>query len=149
MFTGDQEKVRKVNRSLILNTLRLHAPVSRAQVANITGLTRGTVSNIVNSLIEEGLVVSNDLILAELLPPLLVRRQSKLVSLLRELPRLKLAIDWEGLVADQTSCLRNGINKVGIPDLIIAQNARQHQVALFTGDKHFRLLAGHVGLQLF
>ncbi len=61
MFTGDQEKVRKVNRSLILNTLRLHAPVSRAQVANITGLTRGTVSNIVNSLIEEGLVLEDQL----------------------------------------------------------------------------------------
>lgn len=61
MFTGDQEKVRKVNRSLILNTLRLHAPVSRAQVANITGLTRGTVSNIVNSLIEEGLVFEDQL----------------------------------------------------------------------------------------
>jgi glucokinase-like ROK family protein len=56
MITGDQEKVRKVNRSLVLNTLRLHAPVSRAQVANITGLTRGTVSNIINVLIEDGLV---------------------------------------------------------------------------------------------
>jgi glucokinase-like ROK family protein len=56
MITGDQEKVRKVNRSLVLNTLRLTAPVSRAQVANITGLTRGTVSNIINVLIEDGLV---------------------------------------------------------------------------------------------
>ncbi len=61
MLTGDQEKVRKVNRSLILNTLRLHAPTSRAQVANITGLTRGTVSNIVNVLIEDGLVFEDKL----------------------------------------------------------------------------------------
>jgi len=61
MLTGDQEKVRKVNRSLILNTLRLHAPASRAQVANITGLTRGTVSNIVNVLIEDGLVFEDKL----------------------------------------------------------------------------------------
>jgi glucokinase-like ROK family protein len=61
MLTGDQEKVRKVNRSLILNTLRLHAPVSRAQVAAITGLTRGTVSNIVNVLIEDGLVFEDKL----------------------------------------------------------------------------------------
>jgi len=56
MITGDQEKVRKVNRSLVLNTLRLHAPISRAQVANITGLTRGTVSNIINVLIDDGFV---------------------------------------------------------------------------------------------
>lgn len=61
MLTGDQEKVRKVNRSLVLNTLRLHAPTSRAQVANVTGLTRGTVSNIVNVLIEEGLVFEDKL----------------------------------------------------------------------------------------
>lgn len=61
MLTGDQEKVRKVNRSLILNTLRLHAPTSRAQVAAITGLTRGTVSNIVNVLIEDGLIFEDKL----------------------------------------------------------------------------------------
>ncbi|MBI5952208.1 MAG: ROK family transcriptional regulator [Chloroflexi bacterium] len=61
MLTGDQEKVRKVNRSLVLNTLRLHAPVSRAQVADITGLTRGTVSNIVTDLIADGLVFEDKL----------------------------------------------------------------------------------------
>lgn len=42
-----------------MNTLRLHAPISRARVANLTGLNRGTVSNIVNALIEEGLVSEN------------------------------------------------------------------------------------------
>jgi glucokinase-like ROK family protein len=59
MLTGDQEKVRKINKSVVMNTLRLHAPVSRARVANLTGLNRGTVSNIVNALIEEGLVSEN------------------------------------------------------------------------------------------
>ncbi len=62
MITGDQEKVRKINRSLVLNTLRLHSPVSRAQVADITGLTRGTVSNIVNVLIDDGLVCEDSLL---------------------------------------------------------------------------------------
>jgi hypothetical protein len=56
MLTGDQDKVRKINKSIVLNTLRLHAPISRARVANLTGLNRSTVSNIVNVLIEEGLV---------------------------------------------------------------------------------------------
>src|SRR5271157_409438 len=59
MLTGDQEKVRKINKSIVMNTLRLHAPVSRARIANLTGLNRGTVSNIVNVLIEEGLVSEN------------------------------------------------------------------------------------------
>jgi glucokinase-like ROK family protein len=56
MLTGDQDKVRRINKSIVLNTLRLHAPISRARVANLTGLNRSTVSNIVNVLIEEGLV---------------------------------------------------------------------------------------------
>lgn len=60
MLTGNQEKVRKVNKSIVLNMLRLHAPISRAQVANLTGLNRGTVSNIVNVLIDEGLVFENE-----------------------------------------------------------------------------------------
>lgn len=60
MLTGNQEKVRKVNKSIVLNMLRLHAPISRAQVANLTGLNRGTVSNIVNVLIDEGLVFEDE-----------------------------------------------------------------------------------------
>jgi predicted ArsR family transcriptional regulator len=61
MLTGDQEKVRKINKSIVLDTLRLHAPISRARVANLTGLNRGTVSNIINALIDEGLVTENEL----------------------------------------------------------------------------------------
>jgi glucokinase-like ROK family protein len=60
MITGDQDKVRKINKSIVMNTLRLHAPISRARVANLTGLNRGTVSNIIHVLIEEGLVSEND-----------------------------------------------------------------------------------------
>jgi glucokinase-like ROK family protein len=60
MLTGDQEKVRKINKSIILNMLRIHAPISRARLANLTGLNRGTVSNIVNVLLEEGLVFENE-----------------------------------------------------------------------------------------
>ena len=56
MLTGDQDKVRKINKSIVLNTLRLHAPISRARVANLTGLNRSTVSNIVNVLIDDGLI---------------------------------------------------------------------------------------------
>jgi glucokinase-like ROK family protein len=60
MLTGNQDKVRKINKSIVMNTLRLHAPISRARIANLTGLNRSTVSNIVNALIEEGLVSENE-----------------------------------------------------------------------------------------
>ena len=58
--TADQESIRKVNTSLVLNALRLHAPISRAELANITKLNRSTISNIVNILIEDGLVLELD-----------------------------------------------------------------------------------------
>jgi glucokinase-like ROK family protein len=43
-----------------MNTLRLHAPISRARIANLTGLNKSTVSNIVNVLIDDGLVSENE-----------------------------------------------------------------------------------------
>lgn len=99
-------------------------------------------------LIDEGLVAINDLILAELMPPIALRRLHKLATLLEQLPKLSLNIDWSGITELQLICLRNGINKVGIPDLIIAQNAMQHSTPLLTTDKHFHLLAKHVSLTL-
>ena len=58
--TADQESIRKVNTSIVLNVLRLYAPVSRAELAAKTNLNRSTVSNIINALIDEGLVLELD-----------------------------------------------------------------------------------------
>jgi len=58
--TADQESIRKVNTSIVLNVLRLYAPVSRAELAAKTKLNRSTVSNIVNALIDEGLVLESE-----------------------------------------------------------------------------------------
>ena len=102
----------------------------------------------VDWLIEEGLVVINDLILAELSPALLVRGERKLVRLLRDIECLPLTLDWDEIIRFQVICLRNGINKVGIPDLIIAQHAIQNNLSLFSLDKHFPLLSKHIPLNL-
>ena len=102
----------------------------------------------VDWLIEEGLVVTNDLILAELTPPLLVRGERKLVNLLRDIERLPLTLDWDGIIRMQVTCLRHGIKKVGIPDAIIAQHAMQNNLSLFSLDKHFQWLSRHVPLNL-
>lgn len=99
-------------------------------------------------LIEEDMVVTNDLILAELTPALLIRGERKLVGLLSQIERSPLAIDWNGIIDMRVTCLRNGINKVGIPDLIVAQQAMQRNLLLFSLDKHFRLLGSHVPLNL-
>ncbi|GIP33859.1 ROK family transcriptional regulator [Paenibacillus sp. J2TS4] len=55
--TGDQHLVKEINRSIVLETIRRHSPLSRAQTSALTGLHKGTVSSLVNELIESGLVV--------------------------------------------------------------------------------------------
>jgi predicted nucleic acid-binding protein len=92
-------------------------------------------------LIEENLLAINDLILAELVPYLRIKRQRKLLLLLQEIRRIPLKIDWEEIVEMQIKCIRTGINKVGIPDLLIAQNAIQNKLVLYSLDKHFSLMA--------
>lgn len=99
-------------------------------------------------LIEENLVVVNDLILAELIPALHLRRQLKLISLMREIICPPLEMDWDNLIQMQIACLKHGISKVGIPDLMIAQHAIQNRLELYTRDKHFTLIAQHVPLTL-
>ena len=103
----------------------------------------------VDWLIEEGTIVTNDLILAELTPPLLIRGERKLVGVLQTVEKIPLAVDWEGIIHMQVTCLRNGINKVGIPDLIIAQQAIQNELELLSLDKHFALMRKCIPLQLY
>ncbi len=53
---GDQALVRRINLSVILQELRNHAPLSRAALAERTGLNKTTVSSLVNELIEQQFV---------------------------------------------------------------------------------------------
>jgi predicted nucleic acid-binding protein len=100
-------------------------------------------------LIEENLIVTNDLVLAELIPPLTIRNEKKLIALLREIKRQPIHINWDEIIHTQIICLKNGINGVGIPDLVIAQNAIQGRLKLLSNDKHFSLIAKHTALELF
>ena len=52
----DQRLARKYNSATILDHLRLHAPISRAGLAKYTGLTRSSVSRIVDQLLSANLV---------------------------------------------------------------------------------------------
>jgi predicted nucleic acid-binding protein len=105
-------------------------------------------TEIVDLLIEENNIFTNDLILAELLPALQVRREKRLISLLRQIKQHPVEIDWQDIIAMQFTCMRNGINGVGIPDLIVAQNAIQNGLYLLTSDKHFELLSRYLPLAI-
>jgi predicted nucleic acid-binding protein len=99
-------------------------------------------------LIDENLVVINDLILAELVPFLEIRKQRKPVYLLRHIGKLPLDIDWDQIVEFQVECLKSGINGIGIPDLILAQNAKQNGCQIYSLDNHFKLMKDVLELEL-
>jgi len=108
----------------------------------------GNNSEKLDFLIDENLIVINDLILAELTPPLRVRNQRKIVKLLYNINKLELSINWNQLIEFQFKCLKNGLNGIGIPDLIVAQNAKQNHCEIYSLDSHFKLMKDILRLQL-
>ncbi len=91
-------------------------------------------------LIDENPTVTNDIILAELIPYLKVKKQTKVVRLLHEVNKVPLNIRLKGIIEFQVKCLKAGANGAGIPDLIIAQTSKQNDCRVYSLDKHFRLL---------
>lgn len=100
----------------------------------------GERSEELDYLIDNNLIYINDLILTELIPSLKLQHQSSLIAALKEVTKLPLSIHWQQIQELQLSCLKNGINGIGIPDLIIAQNAMQNVCFIFSLDKHFSLM---------
>ena len=103
----------------------------------------------VDFLIEKNGVVINDLILTELTPFLKLKKQHKLVKLLHTINNAAIDIKWGQLVELQYKCLINGLNGVGIPDLIICQNAMQHNCKVYSLDKHFSKMSKFLGFKVF
>ncbi len=100
----------------------------------------GKYSEKLDFLIDENLIVTNDLIMAELIPFLRMRNQQKIIDLLRNIKNLDLLINWEQIIEYQYECLKNGLNGIGIPYLIIAQNAKQNDCEVYSLDNHFNLM---------
>ncbi len=108
----------------------------------------GNNSGDLDFLVDENLIVINDIILAELIPYLKIKKQTNVIKLLQEIDRIPLDIRWDEIIEYQVKCLRGGANGVGIPDLIIAQSARQNNCKVYSLDKHFRLLNQVLKVQL-
>jgi len=99
-------------------------------------------------LIEEDLACINELILTELSPALRLKNETEILEGLQAVSMISLNIDWEIVRDYQLINLKNGINKVGIPDLIILQQIIDEKITLFSFDKHFRLMQSHLNFDL-
>lgn len=56
----DQELMRKKNRMLVFNSIQQHHPISRTDIARLSGMSAATVGRVVADLIELGLVKETD-----------------------------------------------------------------------------------------
>ncbi len=109
----------------------------------------GACTEKLDFLIDENLIVTNELILSELVPFLKIRKQEKLISLLNIITTNHINIFRDHIIEYQYSCLKSGVHGVGIPDLIIAQNAKQNGCSMYSLDKHFILMQPVIGFDLF
>jgi len=108
----------------------------------------GRKSEKLDYIIDENIVVTNDLILAELVPFLRIRNQRKIIRLMEVIGKLSMNIIWDEIIEYQYICLKKGINGIGLPDLIIAQNAKQHHAEIYTLDRHFTMMKSVLELKL-
>ncbi|HUX60497.1 MAG TPA: PIN domain-containing protein, partial [Ignavibacteriaceae bacterium] len=102
-----------------------------------------------NELIDSNNLCINNLILAELLPSINHKKETDLKELILTIEKIDMLIDWHQIIIMQTTNLKNGINEVGISDLIIAQNAIENNIELYAIDKHFALMSEVHELKLF
>jgi len=109
---------------------------------------KGNDSSKLDFLINEDLVVINDLILAELVPFLKIRNQREIIRLLMNIKKLNISINWDQIIEFQFNCLKNGLNGIGIPDLILVQNAKQNRSEIYSLDSHFSLMKEILDLQI-
>lgn len=100
-------------------------------------------------LIEEELACINELIFTEIAPLLMKKNEENLLESLKAVEMIPMNIDWEIIRRYRLMNLKNGINKVGIPDLIILQQVINEKISLFTVDKQFTLMQNHLHFNLF
>src|SRR5579863_3411748 len=58
--SADRFLIRNINQSILLNLIRIHAPISRPQLATLSGLSQVTVIKITNNLIDRRLILENE-----------------------------------------------------------------------------------------
>lgn len=101
-----------------------------------------------DQIIEEDLACINELILTELAPSLSLKNETELLEGLQAIRMIPMNIDWEIVRDYQVMNLKNGINKVGITDMIILQQVIDQKITLYSFDKHFKLIQNQLNFEL-
>jgi len=103
----------------------------------------------IDDLIDDYRICINDIILTELLPSIMHRKEFLLANLLKSINKYDMNINWQELQHYQLLNIKNGNNKVPITDILITQNCIQNNLEILTADKHFIKMAEYLPLQIF
>jgi predicted nucleic acid-binding protein len=101
----------------------------------------------VSELLENNTAFINKIILAELLPSARLKNEKDFIECLSGIEVIDLNIDWNEIIEIQFQSIKNGINKLGLLDIVIAQNAKQNNLGLFTINRHMILLCQLIGVE--
>jgi predicted nucleic acid-binding protein len=97
--------------------------------------------------LENNTAFINKIILAELLPSARFKNEKDFIECLSGIEVIDLNIDWDEIIEIQFQSIKNGINKLCLLDIVIAQNAKQNNLGLFTMDRHMILLCQLLGVE--
>jgi len=103
----------------------------------------------INELIDRNVICTNDIILTELLPSIIHKKEHKLAELLNCINKYTLNIDWQEIRNMQLLNIKHGNNNIGVSDIIIAQNSIQNDLAIAVHDKHFAAMARYIPIKLY
>jgi len=101
-----------------------------------------------SNLILTNTICTNDIVLSELLPSIIYRREDQLADLLDSLNKYRLTVDWQEVRDIQLLNIKHGNNNIGVADIIIAQNCMQNNLKLIAHDKQFEAMSKYITLKL-
>jgi predicted nucleic acid-binding protein len=101
----------------------------------------------VSELLNNNNVLVNKIILAELIPSAQAKKELEFIECLSGIELLDLNINWDEIIEIQFQCIKKGINKLGLLDIAIAQNAKQNNSGIFTIKRHMILLCNLIGVE--
>lgn len=103
----------------------------------------------IKDLISANAICINDIILSELLPSIIHRKEHTLAKLLSNIRKCVMTVDWQEIRTMQLSNLKHGSNNIGISDIIIVQNCLQNRLKIVAHDKHFMVMAKYLPLVVY
>ena len=103
----------------------------------------------ITDLINANAICTNEIILTELLPSIIHKKEHRLAGLLNSVKKYPLNIDWPGIRSLQLLNLKQGNKAIGISDIIIVQNCIQNELEIIAHDKHFAVMAKYIPLKVY